>query len=64
MFGVLTNLAKAAVAVAATPVALAADIVTLPASASSIHGGPFDRTASMLTAAGECVKEAVDTSKS
>lgn len=53
------NLFKAAIAVAATPVALVVDIVTLPASAEHPTRGAFDRTAAMLDAAGENVKQAV-----
>lgn len=55
-----TNLLKAAVAVVVTPVALVADIVTLPASAEDLHRGPFDRTASMLKTAADNVNKAVN----
>ena len=56
MFG---KLLKAAVAVAVSPVALAVDIITIPASADKIGVGPFDRTAGLLKAAGKNVKDAV-----
>lgn len=56
MFG---NLLKAAVAVVAAPVALVVDIVTLPASAEHSTCGAFDRTAAMLDAAGDNMKQAV-----
>lgn len=59
MFETLTNLAKAAAAVAITPVAVVADVVTLPASSMDPHRGPFDRTAKVLDAAGKCAMEAV-----
>ena len=60
MFGILTNLTKAAAAVAMAPVAAVADIVTLPISATDLDRGPFDRTASMLNAAGKAAKKAVE----
>lgn len=56
MFG---NLLKAAIAVVAAPVALVVDIVTLPASAEHPIRGAFDRTAAMLDAAGDNMKQAV-----
>ena len=55
----LGNLIKAAVAVAAAPVALVVDIVTLPASAEHPTRGAFDRTTAMLDAAGDNMKQAV-----
>lgn len=54
------NLLKAAVATAATPVALVADIVTLPASAMDHRADPFKRTGSMLKAVADNVTKAVD----
>lgn len=60
MFGLLGSLAKAAVGVVVAPVALAVDIVTLPASASELHRGPFDRTAKVLDSIGENIKDAVE----
>lgn len=59
MFSMLTNLTKAAVAVAVAPVALIADVATLPASADDIDAGPFDKTAACLKAAGNAFNEAV-----
>ena len=56
MFG---NLLKAVVAVAAAPVALVVDFVTLPASADNPTRSAFDRTAAMLDAAGDNIKKAV-----
>lgn len=53
------NLLKAAVAVVAAPVALVVDIVTLPASAEHPTRCAFDRTAAMLDAAGDNMKQAV-----
>lgn len=55
----LTNLAKAAVAVAVTPAAVLVDVLTLPASSMDPHRGPFDRTAKMANAAGRCITEAL-----
>jgi hypothetical protein len=54
----LINLTKAAVAVVATPVALVADVLTLPASSMDPYRGPFDRTGRMLNRVGECIDEA------
>lgn len=59
MFGMLLNLSKAVVSVAVAPVALVADIVTIPVSASEPNTGPFDRTAALLKNAGDCVEAAV-----
>ena len=55
----LFELVKAAAAVALSPVALVADIVTLPASSCDYTRGPFDRTAKLLDAAGKNVSKAV-----
>lgn len=60
MFGILGNLTKAVVAVALTPVALAVDIVTLPASAERGENHPFGRTGDLLNAAGKNISKAVD----
>jgi hypothetical protein len=58
MFDILANVVKAGVAVVASPVALVADIVTLPSTA--LDGKPaFGRTGKMLGAAGDCISEAV-----
>jgi hypothetical protein len=59
IFNTLTNVVKAGVAVVASPVALVADIVTLPGSACDPNAGPFDRTSSVLNAAGRCIAEAI-----
>ena len=59
MFSMLLNLTKAAVSVALAPVALAADVVTLPKSAMD-GAEPFDKTASMLANAVEHVSKAID----
>lgn len=48
MFGILGNLTKAAVAVALTPVAAVADVMTIGASADRGDGHPFQRTAKLL----------------
>ena len=62
MFGILGNLTKAAVAVALSPVALAVDVVTLPASADN-GDSPFKRTEKLLGAAGENIVEATKIDK-
>ena len=54
----LGNLLKAAIAVALTPVAIVADVVTLPASAFR-DDHTFGITGSLLRAAGENVSKAV-----
>lgn len=59
MFETLTNLAKAAAAVVISPAAVVADVLTLPASSLDPHRGPFDRTAKVLNAAGQCAMEAI-----
>jgi hypothetical protein len=53
----LTNVTKAGIAVTLAPVALVADILTLPASAHD-NKSPFHRTSKMLDAAGKCAIEA------
>lgn len=58
MFSFVSSIAKAAVSVAAAPVALVADLATLPASAEG-NGSPFSRTEKMLTAAGQNLTNAV-----
>lgn len=55
---VLTNLTKASVAIVVTPVAVVADVFSLPASAES-NKPTFGMTAKMLNAAGNCISEAV-----
>jgi hypothetical protein len=60
MFNMLTNLTKAAVAVAVTPVAVVADLVTLPASSCDLNRGAFDKTASVLNAAKAAFTVAVE----
>lgn len=60
MFSMITNLAKAAVAVVATPVYLAVDVITLPASSLvDSNRGPFDRTAECLKTASDDLKAAI-----
>lgn len=60
MLKILTHLTKAAVCVAVAPVALVADLATLPESAMHPTKGPFSRTGQLLGAAGRNVKEAVE----
>lgn len=59
MFSILSNLAKAAVAVAVTPVTLAVDIVSLPGTAYG-DGEPFEHTAKALGQASKAFDAAVD----
>jgi hypothetical protein len=56
---ILANLTKAAIAAAVSPVALIADVLTLPASSMDPHRGPFERTAGILNTAGACVVQAI-----
>jgi hypothetical protein len=58
MFGLIESLAKAAVAVVVTPVALVADIVSLPASAES-NEHPFKNTGKALSAVEKNLTDAV-----
>ena len=58
MFRSLTNLTKAVVSLAASPIAIAADLLTLPASSMDPYRGPFDKTAGVLRNAGDCFREA------
>jgi hypothetical protein len=59
MFSMLTNLTKAAVSVALTPVAVVVDVITLPVSAEHPTKGAFDNTSALLKNAGKQVSEAV-----
>lgn len=54
---ILSNLTRAAVAVALTPVAAVADVLTLPSSAYNDRA-PFGRVAGLVRSAGQCVKQA------
>jgi hypothetical protein len=63
MFKMLSNLAKAAVSVAVTPVTAAVDILTIPDSACDPHKGVFDRTAKKLQQAADALDEAVKPEK-
>lgn len=58
MFDILTNVLRAGVAVVVTPVAVVADIVTLPASAYDDKPA-FGHTSAVLGAAGDCIKAAI-----
>lgn len=62
MFGMLSNLAKAAVSVAVTPVTAAVDAVMLPVDATEGED-VFKRTGAMLKNAGDCVQQAVKPEK-
>lgn len=53
-----TNLLKATVSVALTPVAFVADVFTLPASADN-NTPAFEKTGQLLKNAGDCVNEAL-----
>ena len=59
MFSMLTNLTKAAVSVALSPIALVVDVVTLPASSEHPTKGAFDNTAALLKNAGKQASDAV-----
>jgi hypothetical protein len=57
--GIFKSLVKATVAVAVTPVAIAVDLVKLPATADS-NKHPFQHTKEMAKAAADNLKNAVD----
>ena len=59
MLSLLTNLTKATVALAATPITVVADVLTLPASSYNPHRGPFDKTAALVSASAKAFKAAV-----
>ena len=59
MLVILESLTKAVVAVALAPVAIIADVATIPASAERGDDHPFRRTGLLLNAAGERIKKAV-----
>lgn len=63
MLSMLNNLTKAAVAVAAAPVAVVADILTLPATSLDPRRGPFDKTAGVLKQASDAFDAAVKPEK-
>lgn len=63
MFGMLTNLTKAVVSVAVTPVTLAADVAMMPFDATE-NKDMFSRTGDMLSNAKDCLDEAVKPDKS
>jgi hypothetical protein len=58
MFGLLTNLTKAVVSVALTPVAIVADVVRLPITAEDIHGEAFGLTEKLLNNAASNINDA------
>ena len=57
-----SNLIKAAVSVAVSPVAFVVDVVTLPASAFD-NKDDFHRTGALLSNASKCIEEATKPSK-
>lgn len=62
LFNALTNVAKAGIAVVASPAAMVADFVTLPSSAYD-NKHPFHRTGRMFDAAAKCMAEATKPTK-
>lgn len=56
--GILTNLAKSAIAVVATPIALVADVAHL-ASSAYYNTDPFERTKAMAFKAADAFDEAI-----
>ncbi len=54
------NLLKAAVGTVLLPVAVVVDAVTLPASATDLRKGPFDRTGNLANTIGKNIKEALE----
>lgn len=63
MFKMLSNLAKATVSVAVTPITVVADTVMLIPDACDGDKPAFSRTGAMLSNAGECLEEAVKPDK-
>lgn len=63
MLNILTNLTKAVIAVAVTPIAVVADIVMLPADAEDINRPAFSRTGGLLKAVGTAIDQAVKVEK-
>lgn len=59
MFSIINDLAKAAVGVVLTPVAIVADIVTLPSSAEDPQRGAFDHTEAVIDSVAKNLKNAV-----
>lgn len=60
MFGLLEGLVKTALNVVVLPVAVAVDVVTLPASAMDPHKGAFDHTAKIVENIGDNMKSALE----
>lgn len=60
MFGLLSNLASAAIKVAVLPVAVVVDVATLPASAMDLRKGAFDRSAKVVDSIGDSVDKALE----
>ena len=60
MFDALTNLTKAAISIAVTPVAFAIDVVTLPISAEKGEEHPFQRTEKVLGNIGEKIMKTIE----
>lgn len=58
--GIFSNITKAALNVAVAPVALAVDVLTLPASSTDLHRGPFDRTGNCLNRAAKATGDALE----
>lgn len=57
MFGLVFNTAKAAACLAVTPLAVVADVLTLPASAER-GAAPFAKTAALVRRASACFSAA------
>lgn len=63
MFKLLEGVAKAAVAVAVTPITVVADTVMLIPDSCEINKPAFSRTGKMLSSAMENLENAVDSDK-
>ena len=60
LLNTLTNLTKAAVSVALTPVTVVVDTLMIPGDACDMSDpAPYGRTGRLLSNAAECVKQAV-----
>lgn len=62
MFGMLSNLTKAVVSVAVTPITATVDILMIPVDAES-NNDAFHRTTGVIKNAGDCFNEAVKPEK-
>ena len=60
MFGILNNLAKAAVSAVVTPVAIVADVARLPVTSTEHRSDPFEYTSKSLEGLIKNLEKAID----